>query len=332
VQHLAPTGVRRYERPRGITLVALGVVVSGSVAMASPASAASATQNAFVAAAVQPSRPVTITQMPTLNTFVNTRTVASLERLANQVSALRVTTVTIRSDRASVRSGRAVRLAGTMTDGADHLPASPHVLDLQVKSGDTWKSVASRATSLDGYVVFTVTPTKSSTYRLSYPGAPALDASVSAATTVTVTSPPRSTVSSPRSSSSATASAGYSVVSAATGRGAQVVAAAAAQTGKPYLYGAAGPNAFDCSGLTQFAFKKVGISLPHSADAQKNYGMAVSRSAAQPGDLVIFLSGGYAYHAAIYAGGGYMYDAPNSGSTVGRHAIYSGTVIFRRLV
>ena len=132
--------------------------------------------------------------------------------------------------------------------------------------------------------------------------------------------------------STATASGGYSAVTSGTGRGAQVVAAAASQTGKPYRFGAAGPNAFDCSGLTQYAFKSVGISLPHSANSQKSYGTAVSAANALPGDLIIFLSGGNGYHAAIYAGGGYMYDAPNSGGTVGKRKIYSGTVIFRRLV
>jgi cell wall-associated NlpC family hydrolase len=208
------------------------------------------------------------------------------------------------------------------------------VVDLQIMSDNTWKAVESRATSSDGYVAFTVTPTRSSTYRLSYSGARALDASDSAPKTVTVTrpSPVKRSSSSPIPSPPATVSAGHSAVTTATGRGAQVVAAAAAKTGKPYVYGAAGPNAFDCSGLTQYSLGAVGISLPHNADAQKSYGKAVSQSAALPGDLVFFLSGGYASHVAIYAGGGYMYDAPNSGSTVGKHAIYSGTVIFRRLV
>jgi cell wall-associated NlpC family hydrolase len=76
----------------------------------------------------------------------------------------------------------------------------------------------------------------------------------------------------------------------------------------------------------------VGVSLPHKANSQKSYGRAISRSQALPGDLIIFLSGGYGYHAAIYAGGGYMYDAPRAGSTVGLHKIWSSTIVFRRLV
>jgi peptidoglycan DL-endopeptidase CwlO len=319
--------------PRATTLVALGVVVSGSVAMASPASAASATQKAatqkaFVTATTQ--SPAT--SLDALNApFAASRAGSPVIR----TSALRATTTTVWSDHDSVRSGDAVHIAGTVTYGANQLRARSHVVDLQIMSDNTWKAVESRATSSDGYVAFTVTPTRSSTYRLSYSGAEALEASDSPPKTVTVTRPSpvkRSSSSSPISSPPATVSAGYSAVTTATGRGAQVAAAAAAKTGKPYVYGAAGPNAFDCSGLTQYSLGAVGISVPHNADAQKSYGKAVSQSAALPGDLVFFLSGGYAYHVAIYAGGGYMYDAPNSGSTVGKHAIYSGTVSFRRLV
>jgi cell wall-associated NlpC family hydrolase len=72
--------------------------------------------------------------------------------------------------------------------------------------------------------------------------------------------------------------------------------------------------------------------LPHQADAQKSYGRAVSQAAALPGDLIVFLSGGYGYHAAIYAGDGYMYDAPHAGATVGKHKIFDSNLVFRRLV
>ena len=62
------------------------------------------------------------------------------------------------------------------------------------------------------------------------------------------------------------------------------------------------------------------------------YGTSVSAANAAPGDLIFFLDGGYAYHVGIYAGGNQMIDAPNSGSTVGRHTIWSTNVAFRRLV
>ncbi|MFC7479578.1 C40 family peptidase [Luedemannella flava] len=112
----------------------------------------------------------------------------------------------------------------------------------------------------------------------------------------------------------------------------KIVAAAVSRIGKPYVYGASGPNAFDCSGLTAYAYRKAGVALPHSANGQKRYGRAVSKSAAKPGDLVVFYSGGYAYHAAIYAGNGYIYEAARPGTRVGRHRIWSSAIGFRRVV
>lgn len=120
--------------------------------------------------------------------------------------------------------------------------------------------------------------------------------------------------------------------STSAARGLAVVAAAARQAGKPYVYGAAGPNAFDCSGLTLYVFRQFGVKLPHRANLQRSYGVAVSRAYARPGDLIIFMRNGYGYHAAIYAGGGYMWDAPSRGGRVGKHKIWSSSIIFRRLV
>jgi cell wall-associated NlpC family hydrolase len=117
-----------------------------------------------------------------------------------------------------------------------------------------------------------------------------------------------------------------------SGIGARVVAAAARLEGSPYRYGAAGPSAFDCSGFTLYVFRQFGVYLPHKADSQRHYGRAVSRAEARPGDLIVFLSGGYGYHAGIYAGGGYMWDSPHTGGYVGLHKIWSTNIVFRRLV
>jgi cell wall-associated NlpC family hydrolase len=78
--------------------------------------------------------------------------------------------------------------------------------------------------------------------------------------------------------------------------------------------------------------KAAGVKLPHQANQQQKYGKAVSKSSAKVGDLIIFRSGSYGYHAAIYAGGGYMYDSPHSGARVGKHKIYSSSYVVRRLV
>jgi cell wall-associated NlpC family hydrolase len=118
----------------------------------------------------------------------------------------------------------------------------------------------------------------------------------------------------------------------AAARGSRIVAEAARHTGAPYRFGASGPSAFDCSGFTSYVFGKFGIALPHKADAQENHGRPVARSAARPGDLVFFRNGSYAHHVGIYAGGGYMYDAPRTGRTVGRHKIWSKDYMVRRLL
>jgi len=89
---------------------------------------------------------------------------------------------------------------------------------------------------------------------------------------------------------------------------------AMAQRGKPYVWAAGGPRAFDCSGLTQYAFAAAGINLPHSSRMQSQMGRSVSRSELQPGDLVFFYSP--VSHVGIYIGGGQMVHAPTSGDVV----------------
>ncbi|MGY1833286.1 C40 family peptidase [Geodermatophilus sp. SYSU D01180] len=100
----------------------------------------------------------------------------------------------------------------------------------------------------------------------------------------------------------------------ASGVAGTVVSTAMAQRGDPYVWAAAGPDAFDCSGLTQYAFKAAGISLPHSSRMQSTMGTAVSRANLQPGDLVFFYSP--VSHVGIYIGNGQMVHAPTSGDVV----------------
>jgi cell wall-associated NlpC family hydrolase len=115
--------------------------------------------------------------------------------------------------------------------------------------------------------------------------------------------------------------------------GAKVLAEAKKHKGALYKYGAAGPKRFDCSGFTKYVYKKAaGKNLPHKANSQQKYGKAVSKKSKKVGDLIIFRSGSYGYHAAIYAGNGYMYDSPHTGARVGKHKIYGSNYVVRRLV
>ena len=105
---------------------------------------------------------------------------------------------------------------------------------------------------------------------------------------------------------------------------------ALAQRGKPYSFGGAGPDSFDCSGLVDYAYALAGMpGLPHSAAALQGMGVAVSRADLRPGDLVFF--GSPAYHVGIYVGDNEMVNAPNSGSVVRVEPLFSGYSGARRL-
>ena len=100
-----------------------------------------------------------------------------------------------------------------------------------------------------------------------------------------------------------------------TGKGGAIaVQAALSQLGKPYVWGAAGPDSYDCSGLTMWAWAHAGVSLPHQSAEQQGYGTAVSVGQLRPGDLVFF--GSPAYHVGIYIGNGQMVHAPTTGDVV----------------
>ena len=93
-----------------------------------------------------------------------------------------------------------------------------------------------------------------------------------------------------------------------------VVQIAMKYLGRPYRWAAAGPNMFDCSGLTMYVYAQVGVGLPHSSRAQSQLGQFVPRGALKPGDLVF--SGRPIHHVGIYIGGGRMVSAPQTGDVV----------------
>jgi cell wall-associated NlpC family hydrolase len=100
----------------------------------------------------------------------------------------------------------------------------------------------------------------------------------------------------------------------ASGRAKIAVQFAMAQLGKPYVYGAAGPNAYDCSGLTMAAWAAAGVQLSHYAPDQQYAGPRISPSQAVPGDLIFYYS--LPSHVAMYIGNGMVIHAPHTGSVV----------------
>jgi cell wall-associated NlpC family hydrolase len=113
-------------------------------------------------------------------------------------------------------------------------------------------------------------------------------------------------------------------------RGPGALSAARSRAGDPYRYGAAGPSAFDCSGLTQWAYARVGESLPHSSGAQVGRTARVGRPGI--GDLVFFTSGGSVYHVGLYAGGGKVFHASRPGTPVGLAKIWTRSVFYGRVI
>ncbi|OIJ99114.1 C40 family peptidase [Streptomyces colonosanans] len=121
----------------------------------------------------------------------------------------------------------------------------------------------------------------------------------------------RASQSTPRDLGSVTAVA---TAEAPNARAAAAVAYAYGKLGSPYIWGATGPTAFDCSGLVLAAYRSAGISLPRTTYAQIGAGHRISRSELRPGDLVFFYSG--VSHVGLYVGNGQMIHAPNPSAPV----------------
>ncbi|MFJ4619208.1 NlpC/P60 family protein [Streptomyces sp. NPDC088812] len=116
------------------------------------------------------------------------------------------------------------------------------------------------------------------------------------------------------SSSSASTDASY------TTKAEKALAFARAQIGKPYVWGATGPESYDCSGLTQAAWKAAGVTLPRTTYDQVDAGTTVSLSDALPGDLIFFYDD--VSHVGIYIGNGMMIHAPKPGAYVREESVY----------
>ncbi|MGK4581245.1 NlpC/P60 family protein [Kitasatospora sp. HPMI-4] len=114
----------------------------------------------------------------------------------------------------------------------------------------------------------------------------------------------------------------------AAGRASAAIAFARAQLGKPYVWGATGPDSYDCSGLVQAAWRSAGVSLPRTTYAQIGAAPRIGRGQLQPGDLVFFYSG--ISHVGLYTGHGRMIHAPHPGAPVRYESVdampYAGAV------
>jgi cell wall-associated NlpC family hydrolase len=188
-----------------------------------------------------------------------------------------------------VASGSGLTFTGKLTRMGDR-PVPGQQVDLEWRGGSDqpWSVAASGTTNADGVASIPATITASADWRINYHGDRINDPSISPAVHVDSQQPMNR----------------------------RIVDAAAAQKGKPYAYGATGPNSFDCSGLTQFVHHQLGIDLPRTSRDQKSAVKGVAKGDMQPGDLVFFANGGSVYHVGIFAGNNQIWAAPESGDVV----------------
>jgi len=201
----------------------------------------------------------------------------------------------------TVYQGQAAAFYAVSGGGAIRTQGMTMALHQQTAKG--WQAISFRKVDAKGKATFSIIPRATTSYRVALAGNLKLGTSYSKPVKVTVSS-----------------------------AGLAVVAEAAKHRGKPYRYGAAGPSSFDCSGYTQFVYKRFNKSLPHSATKQGKSGVYVAKAAARPGDLMLFGSPGRYTHAAIFAGNGRMWDASTSGQPVALRKIWSQNYTVRRLV
>ena len=124
----------------------------------------------------------------------------------------------------------------------------------------------------------------------------------------------------------AEAEAAVTVSAGSAGIGQQAVNLALEYVGVPYVWGGASPSGFDCSGLIQYVYSKLGISLPHSSSAMSTIGYQVSAAAARPGDIV-WTPG----HVSLYAGGGMVVEAQQQGTPVQYGQMWQNSAVYIRV-
>lgn len=230
--------------------------------------------------------------------------VTAVAQAQAQAQARALPKMSLKVNRKSLVKGRSVTLTATVINPKTGKGVTSGRIRLQYYN-KSWKTLQT-ANVRSGKVVFVNRPSGTVSYRTQFLGTDGVRDAVTKAIKVTVVSPSKASA---------------------------VMAEAKKHVGALYLWGAAGPKRFDCSGFTMYVFRKAaGKKLPHKANSQQKYGKSVSKSKKQVGDLIVTRSGSYGYHVAIYAGSGYMYDSPHSGARVSKRKMFGSNYVVRRLV
>lgn len=238
------------------------------------------------------------------------------------------TAVSITPDHTSVSPNAPVMLTVRAVQSGG-VPLANQPVRVVVAIGTTWRTTAVLRTDADGRASIPAHLLTTTKVSVIFDGTGALRPALASATTVNVVVP-----------QPVTTSGGGGVNPADVGLtnapgstvGSKAVYLASLQRGKPYVWGATGPYSFDCSGLVQYVYRQLGRYVPRTAEAQFESTTRIAQSAKQPGDLIFFGSPGDIYHVAIYAGNGYIWQAPQTGETVQLVPIWSSSYYVGRVL
>lgn len=222
---------------------------------------------------------------------------------AAPAAAAQATKITVTPERVTKSIGAGVTFTFTLSTSTNRLPGKTLAIYTRPSGNLTWTKRWTQ--TLNGYgntsVAFTV---QRSTYvRAKYAGSSTYAASTSPA----------------------------AFVAAADSLGRRVIEEASRHNGKPYQWGAVGPDRFDCSGFTLYVFKRFGKSLPHNSRMQYDAVRKVAKSEKRIGDLIFTYNSGGIHHVAIYAGNGYIWHSPRTGSTVNKSKMWSSSYYVGRV-
>ncbi|WP_307874912.1 C40 family peptidase [Frankia nepalensis] len=216
----------------------------------------------------------------------------------------------------SVYADQPVQVGFKLTNKDTNQPLANQLVKVQVKLPTGFATFLHLTTNNDGYTSYTARVLTTTEITAVFDGTDALQSAVSD-NVGTLRVVERPAVSPAR---------GITVNAPTNGDlGSKAVYLASLQAGKPYVYGANGPDSFDCSSLVQYVYRQLGRSLPRTAQAQYNATIHVDPSHKEVGDLIFFGSPGNIYHVGIYAGDGKMWAAPHSGSVVQLQTIWSSS-------
>lgn len=222
---------------------------------------------------------------------------------ATPAAAQASTTLTTSPWRATRTIGTEIRYVFTLTSGSHHVPGKTIKIYTRPTTSTTWTYRWTKTLNSYGQVAVPFTVSRSLYVYARFGGTTGYAASKSE----------------------------VALVTAVSSLGKQAVTEAARHQGAPYQYGAEGPSRFDCSGFTRYVFGRFGRSLPHNSGQQYGTVRHIAKSSKQIGDLIFFYGSSGIDHVGIYAGNGYIWHSPHSGTVVSKTQIWTSSYYVGRV-